>query len=124
MTFTVRYDESAIDGGKTEPNIGHSSITGIPMPYGNLKPHSENIETQQQFSPDNKENHMTASQPHTNAGISVILSYGQSSNQGKGWRAQQLRFRIETGHEAEDFEKCRRYPRTMGSVDGNIWIQQ
>ena len=36
-TFTVRYDKSAIDGGKTEPNTGHSRITGIPMPYGSKK---------------------------------------------------------------------------------------
>ena len=62
-TFTVRYDESAIDGGKTEPNIGHSRITGIPMPYGNKKPCHECIETQQ-FLSDSKENmpnDMTAS---------------------------------------------------------------
>ena len=65
-TFTVRYDESASDGGKTEPNIGHSRITGIPMPYGSKKQCHESIETQQ-FSCDNKDNtlnHMTASRAH------------------------------------------------------------
>ena len=66
--FTVRYDESTIDGWKNEPNIGHSRITGIPMPYGNENPHHEQIETQQVL-PDNKDNalsHMTASWPHAN----------------------------------------------------------
>ena len=29
-TFIVKYNKSAIGGGKTEPNIGHSRITGIP----------------------------------------------------------------------------------------------
>ena len=90
----VHYDESTIDGGKAEPNIGHSRITGIPMPYGNKKPHCKCIETQQ-FSPDNKENwpnHMTASQPHINAGIGAIMSYGHSNNQGKRWRVQETRF--------------------------------
>ena len=31
-TFTVKYDQSALDGGKTKWNIGHSHISGIPMP--------------------------------------------------------------------------------------------
>ena len=28
-TFMVKNDKSAIDGGKTKPDIGHSRITGI-----------------------------------------------------------------------------------------------
>ena len=35
---------------------------------------------------------MTASQPHINAGIGAIMSYGHSNNQGKRWRVQETGF--------------------------------
>ena len=102
----MKYDESALGGGKTAGNIGHSQITGIPTPYATKKPCHECIQSQQLPCNQNKNvcNHSDPSQPHENAGIAAILSHGHSNNQGEGWRVQELGFVHESGHKSQDFK--------------------
>lgn len=87
-TFTVKYNESSPDGGKTEHGIPYSRITEVPCPFTAFKA-SRNRKSPENFGETHCLPKVTPEKPAL-AGIHSILTDGYQRNRGRGWRAKDL----------------------------------
>lgn len=85
-TFTVQYDKSTSDGGKTECGIPYSRLEELPSPFEPTK-RERNRKSPENFAAENVP--LKAGPPPPTA-IHEILSLGHTRNRGKGWRAKDL----------------------------------
>lgn len=104
-TFTVKYDRSSVEGGKTESLIPYNRIHERPSPFETSK------QSRERKLPDNYGKENATTQPDkqpTPTEIHAILSMGYASNRAKGWRAKDLGVSGEGRQKSEHFKSLLR----------------